>query len=187
MRVLVPSFLALGLCLSLSQPEAIASPTGTELDKLTLRQTVTPPHGWTRLGRAPGTHVLQLRIALPQPHFPELERLLAEISDPSHPSYGEHLSKEAAEELVAPDPSSLDTVRAWLAGHGIQWEGEDCRRSPAGDWVTVHVPVALAEKMLSTVSPCSTRTTSLPDWGEHLIRNSACGGTTGTAISSFAR
>jgi tripeptidyl-peptidase-1 len=151
MRVLVPSFIvALGLSLS----QAVPSPT--ELDRLTLRQTVTPPHGWTRLGRAPGMHVLQLRIALPQPRVPELEWHLAEISDPSHPRYGEHLSKEEVEKLVAPHPSSVDAVRAWLAGHGIQWEGEDCRRSPAGDWVTVHVPVAHAEKMLSTVSPRPT-------------------------------
>ena len=151
MRVLVvPSFFVALAGLSLLSL-AVASPT--ESDRLTLRQTVTPPHGWTRLGRAPSTHVLELRIALPQSRFPELERHIAEISEPSHPRYGEYLSKEAVEELVAPHPSSVDAVRAWLAGHGTQWEGEDCHRSPAGDWVTVHVPVAQAEKMLSTVSP----------------------------------
>jgi tripeptidyl-peptidase-1 len=117
---------------------------------MTLRQTVMPPRGWTHLGRAPSPHVVQLHIALSQPRFPELEQHLAEISDPLNPRYGKHLSKEAVEELVAPHPSSVGAVHAWLAGHGIQ--KEECRHSPAGDRVTVHVPVSQAEKMLSTVS-----------------------------------
>ncbi|KAF8464342.1 subtilisin-like protein [Russula ochroleuca] len=115
---------------------------------LKLRQSVTPPRHWIRLGRAPSAHIIQLRIALPQPRFPELERHLAEISNPFHGSYGEHLSKEEVEELVAPHPSSLDAVREWLASHGIRSEAR--HQSLAGDWVTVYVPVAQAEEMLGT-------------------------------------
>ncbi len=154
MRVfpLVPSLLvALGLPLALAvASSARVAPREDPTEKLTLRQTVTPPRGWTHLGRAPATHVVQLRIALPRPRFSELERHLAEISDPFHARYGEHLSKEEVEELVAPHSSSVDAVGAWLAGHGV--ERESCHHSPAGDWVTVHVPVSQAEKMLSTVS-----------------------------------
>jgi len=101
------------------------------------------------MGRAPSEHVIQLHIALPQPRFPELEQHLAEISDPFHERYGDHLSKEQVEELVAPHPSSVDAVHEWLAGYGIR--SKACHRSPAGDWVTVYVPVAQAEKMLGTV------------------------------------
>jgi hypothetical protein len=43
-------------------------------------------------------------------------------------------------------------VDAWLAEHGIP-EGESIQRSPAGDWVTIRVPIAQAEVMLDTVSP----------------------------------
>jgi len=101
------------------------------------------------MGRAPSVHIIELRIALPQLRFPELEQHLAETSDPSHKRYGQHLSKEEVEELVAPHPSSVDAVNEWLASHGIRSEAR--HRSPAGDWVTVHVPVAQAEKMLGTV------------------------------------
>jgi tripeptidyl-peptidase I len=101
------------------------------------------------MGRAPSEHIIQLRVALPQPRFPELERHLAEISDPFHERYGEHMSKEQVEELVAPHPTSVDAVSKWLATHGIR--SKACHQSPAGDWVTVNVPVAQAEKMLSTV------------------------------------
>jgi tripeptidyl-peptidase-1 len=116
---------------------------------LRLRQTVTPPRDWIHMGRAPSEHVIQLRIALPQPHFPELEQHLIEISDPFHERYGDHLSKEQVEELVTPHPSSVLAVHEWLASHGIR--SKSSHQSPAGDWITLYVPVAQAEKMLGTV------------------------------------
>ncbi|KAH9171605.1 tripeptidyl peptidase A [Lactarius sanguifluus] len=115
---------------------------------LTLRQSIAPPRNWVDLGRAPPTHVIPLRIALPQPRFLELEEHLTEISDPLHERYGKHLSKEDVEALVAPHASSVDSVNEWLESHGIRKEA--CHRSPAGDWVTVRLPVAQAEKMLGT-------------------------------------
>ena len=151
-----PSLVTLSLQLTLAVASSVLSVTSRDegaTSGLTLRQTVMPPHGWTQLGRAPATHVVQLHIALPQPRFPELEWHLAEISDPHNVRYGAHLSKEAVEELVAPHPSSVDAVHAWLAGHGIQ--KEECRYSPAGDRITVQVSVGQAEEMLSTVSPPS--------------------------------
>jgi tripeptidyl-peptidase-1 len=81
---------------------------------LKLRQSVASPRNWVDLGRASRTHVIPLRIALPQPRFPELEQHLAEISDPSHARYGEHLSKADVEELVTPHASSVDAVYGWL-------------------------------------------------------------------------
>ncbi|KAI0265980.1 tripeptidyl peptidase A [Gloeopeniophorella convolvens] len=115
---------------------------------LKLRQTVQAPRNWVDLGPAPAAHIIPLRIALPQPRFAELERLLLEISDPAHADYGSHLSKEDVEALVAPHSSSVNAVNAWLAEHGIHQDS--CERSPAGDWVTVRVPVEQAERMLGT-------------------------------------
>ncbi|KAI0287619.1 tripeptidyl peptidase A [Russula brevipes] len=104
--------------------------TSTRPHDLQLRQSVTPPRGWIQMGRAPAAHIIQLHIALPS-------SASMKISDPSHVRYGEHLSKEEVEELVAPHESSVDAREA-------------CRLSPARDWITVHVPVAHAEKMLGT-------------------------------------
>lgn len=132
---LLPLFL---LCLSSAAPR-----------HLKLRQSVTPPRDWIHVGRAPPEHVIQLRIALPQPRFPELEQHLIEISDPLHERYGDHLSKEQVEELVTPHPNSVVAVHEWLASYGIR--NKACHQSPAGDWITVYVPVSQAEKMLSTV------------------------------------
>ncbi|KAG1752358.1 peptidase S8/S53 domain-containing protein [Suillus paluster] len=107
-----------------------------------------PPRGWYKHAPAPKHYMLELKIALPQPKFPELEQHLWEISDPSHPRYGAHLSKQETEALMAPHPETLDVVSEWLASHGMM--EEDVIRSSANDWVTIRVPVGLAEEMLDT-------------------------------------
>ncbi|KAG0697323.1 peptidase S8/S53 domain-containing protein [Suillus ampliporus] len=106
------------------------------------------PHGWYKHAPAPKHHVLELKIALPQPKFPELELHLWEVSDPTHSHYGAHLSKQETEALMAPHPETLDVVSEWLASHGLT--EEDLIRSSANDWVTIRVPVGLAEEMLDT-------------------------------------
>ncbi|OBZ70390.1 Tripeptidyl-peptidase sed2 [Grifola frondosa] len=113
-----------------------------------LKETVPPPRGWTKLRPAPADHTIELRIALPQPNFSVLEKHLYEVSDPFHERYGEHLSKEEVEALVAPHDESIHLVNEWLASHGIY--EDDLSRSPAKDWVMVKVPVSLAEEMLKT-------------------------------------
>ncbi|KAH9939929.1 Pro-kumamolisin, activation domain-containing protein [Amylocystis lapponica] len=113
-----------------------------------LKESILPPSGWTNVGPAHPEHGVELRIALPQPNFDELESHLYAVSDPFHERYGAHLSKTEVEALVAPRPESIDAVNQWLATHGIL--EDDLSRSPAQDWVTVTVPVMLAEKMLDT-------------------------------------
>jgi tripeptidyl-peptidase I len=122
-----------------------------KLNMLRLKESIPPPRNWIDLGRAPPTHLIPLRIALPRKRFAELERHLYEMSDPYHPRYGQHFMKEQVEELVRPHRDSVTAVDAWLAGYGIT-DAETVRRSSAGDWVTAVVPVALAEEMLDTVS-----------------------------------
>jgi tripeptidyl-peptidase-1 len=110
-----------------------------------------PPPNWIDLGPAPPTQRIWLRIALPQARFPELERQLYEISNPKNARYGQHLLKEQVAELVRPDRLSMEAVDTWLAEYGLTG-GDRVRRSVAGDWVTILVPVATAEEMLNTVS-----------------------------------
>ena len=108
------------------------------------------PRGWLRHGPAPSGHLLELKIALHQPHFSTLEKHLLEVSNPKHERYGAYLSKEETEALMAPHPETLDVVSEWLSSHGI--EKEHLYWSSPQDWVTIRVPVALAEEMLNTVS-----------------------------------
>lgn len=114
-----------------------------------VKESIEPPRGWIKQTPAPSDHTIKLRIGLPQPNFHVLEQHLYEVSDPYHERYGAHLSKEEVEELVAPHPESLEAVNEWLASHGIL--EDDIVRSPAKDWVTITIPVSLAETMLDTV------------------------------------
>ncbi|KAJ7498550.1 subtilisin-like protein [Mycena latifolia] len=132
-----------------------------------VKELVAPPRSWTIHGPAPLDHVIKLRIGLPQSNFKALEEHLFEISDPYHERYGAHLSKEEIEELVAPRPESVSAVTRWLASHGIQ-DG-DVGRSPAGDWLTVRIPVALVEEMLDTKYHVWKHTGS----GEFIVRTTS--------------
>jgi tripeptidyl-peptidase I len=109
-----------------------------------------PPHGWYKHAPAPKHHILELKIALSQHRFPELEQHLWEISDPSHARYGAYLSKQEIETLMAPHPETLAVVSEWFTLHGLA--EEEVIHSSARDWVTIRVPVGLAEEMLDTVS-----------------------------------
>jgi len=114
------------------------------------KEEVYAPRGWVQRSRAAPNHNIELRIGLPQPKFSDLEKHLYEVSDPEHERYGQHLSKEEVEALVAPHQESLDAVNKWLAEFGL---GEqDLVRSPAKDWITITVPVSVVESMLDTVS-----------------------------------
>ncbi|KAI0758086.1 tripeptidyl peptidase A [Fomes fomentarius] len=113
-----------------------------------VKESIQPPRGWTKSQPAPADHIIELRIGLPQPNFAELERHLYEVSDPFHERYGDHLSKEEVEALIAPHDESIHLVNEWLASHGLY--EDSLSRSPARDWVLVKVPVSLAEEMLKT-------------------------------------
>ncbi|KAF9807690.1 hypothetical protein IEO21_08104 [Rhodonia placenta] len=113
-----------------------------------VKESVAPPRGWTKTKAAPADHLIELRIGLPQPNFAVLEQHLYEISDPFHERYGVHLSKEEVEALVAPHPESIQLVDEWLASHGVPLDA--LSRSPAQDWVTIRIPVSMAEEMMKT-------------------------------------
>ena len=124
-----------------------------------IKETIPYPKGWVKKLPAPADHIISLRIGLPQPNFKVLETLLYEVSDPDHPNYGAHLSKEQVEAIVAPHDESITAVDKWLASHGFN--ESTISRSPAKDWATIRVPVSLAEKMLDTVSSYNNTITAL--------------------------
>ena len=120
------------------------------LSSYSVKEEINSPRGWAKYTRPSPDHNIILRIALQQSNFPALEKHLYQASDPGHELYGQHLSKAEVEALIAPHEESVKLVNEWLATFGIN-EGS-LVRSPGRDWVTVKVPVSLAEKMLDTVS-----------------------------------
>ncbi|KAK2589722.1 hypothetical protein QQS21_012604, partial [Conoideocrella luteorostrata] len=69
------------------------------------------------------------------------------IATPGDELYGQHLSKEAADAFLAPNPESVRLVREWLASEGL---GDDSEVASAGDNVIVRASVGDVEKLLKT-------------------------------------
>ena len=114
-----------------------------------VKEKIEAPRGWVKHSKPHPGHRIALRIGFPQHNFNQLEKHLYEVSDPDHERYGQHLSKAEVEQLVAPHQESVDSVNEWLFSFGLT--EDDLVKSPAADWVTIKVPISLAEKMLDTV------------------------------------
>ncbi|KAJ6458108.1 peptidase S8/S53 domain-containing protein [Mycena vitilis] len=108
------------------------------------------PRGWEFRSSPPADHLLDMRIGLKQNKLQELISTLYEVSDPAHKRYGQHLSKEEVDALVAPHPDSVEAVESWLQHHRINPGNTYYSRSAGGEWITLRVSVAQAERMLNT-------------------------------------
>jgi len=61
--------------------------------------------------------------------------------------YGDHLSKEEVDELIAPSPTTVESLEAWLTYHDID-PLSSLSRTDGGDWATVIIPIGKVEDML---------------------------------------
>ncbi|KAA1473458.1 family S53 protease [Dentipellis sp. KUC8613] len=104
-----------------------------------------PPVGYTMMGRPSDDHVLTLGMALIENNRDGLVERLYAVSTPDSPDYGNHLSKEDVEAMVAPAPSTVAAVKAWLTAHNLSAESV----SPAGDWMSLNMTVKQANKLLA--------------------------------------
>ncbi|EOA81754.1 hypothetical protein ACJQWK_10825 [Exserohilum turcicum] len=139
--------LASVLLTALAAREALASPVHARSPYL-VKETHYVPRQWTRLGRAHGAKTIQLQIGLKQGRFDELDRHLYQVSDPDHARYGQHLTADEVDRLVAPSSETYDLVHEWLRENGVSTE--NLGYSSAKDWVIVHLPIDMVETLLDT-------------------------------------
>ncbi|KAF2680480.1 tripeptidyl-peptidase 1 precursor [Lentithecium fluviatile CBS 122367] len=111
-----------------------------------VKETHYAPHEWTKLDRSNGDSLIQLQIGLKQGRMDDLITHLSEASDPDHDKYGNHLSAEEVDELLKPKKETTDLVGEWLRENGI----DKVDYNSAKDWVTIHIPVEFAERLLDT-------------------------------------
>ncbi|KZP14825.1 family S53 protease [Athelia psychrophila] len=103
------------------------------------------PDGFVVKSAAPADQTIPLRIALVQSDMAGLEKALYDVSTPSSPNYGKHLSKEEVEEYVKPSQAAVDAVNAYLKANGV----EASTMSPAGDWLGFSIPISKANDMFN--------------------------------------
>ncbi|KAF7309949.1 Tripeptidyl-peptidase sed3 [Mycena indigotica] len=102
------------------------------------------PEGFTWKSTAPSDYGLKLRIALASNDAPGLQRALLDVSTPGSENYGKHLTKDEVNGFLAPTPQALAAVTNWLGNNNVS-----STSGVSGDWLTINVPVAKANALLS--------------------------------------
>ncbi|KAJ7625518.1 subtilisin-like protein [Roridomyces roridus] len=105
----------------------------------------TAPKGFTHVGAAPESQSFKLRIALASNNVSGLETTLLDISNPSSPNYGNHLTKDEVNTFLAPTDEAVTAVQRWLTKNNIT----AAVSGSAGDWLSANVTVAQANSLLS--------------------------------------
>lgn len=137
---------ASALFVAIAARETLATPIARS--PYVVKETHHVPKGWQRLERSHGGKTIELQIGLKQGRFDELDRHLDEVSDPDHVRYGQHLSADEVDELVAPSSETHNLVHDWLRESGI--DTTNVGYSSAKDWVVVHLPIEAVENLLDT-------------------------------------
>ncbi|KAF8264270.1 subtilisin-like protein [Lactarius quietus] len=104
------------------------------------------PMNWESVGPPPVGTTINLHIFLKPHHENALINALHEVSNPEHPRYGAHLTKEQVAELLAPHPDTLEFVSLWLENRGLF---SSISTTQGGSWLTLTgVPVPQANDLL---------------------------------------
>ncbi|TRM64249.1 peptidase S8/S53 domain-containing protein [Schizophyllum amplum] len=102
------------------------------------------PVDFVNRGPATPDTMLDMRVALKMADRDGLETALLDVSTPSSPHYGRHLTSEEVRAFASPSPETTDAVSDWLASEGITFkvDGADA------DWITFSIPVSKANELL---------------------------------------
>lgn len=106
--------------LALAMCAAVACASAFVVDRVEKESWgATPPTRWARGPRADANMPLELTIAVKQTNLAELESTLLAVSDPDSPRYGQHLTRDQIDDLVAPRAEDIAVVLSWLQEHGV--------------------------------------------------------------------
>ncbi|TQS34820.1 hypothetical protein Golomagni_04782 [Golovinomyces magnicellulatus] len=86
----------------------------------------------------------KLRIHLRNLNMESFQQKVLDISTPSHPSYGKHMSREEVNKYLAPRRQSFDLVQQWLMK---QYVGNVTIEN---DWFILESTIGMIEKLLDT-------------------------------------
>ncbi|KAF7307389.1 Family S53 protease-like protein [Mycena indigotica] len=124
----------------------LAAATPAELSAYVIHeQRDTPARGFVKVGPAPPSKQLTLRIALKPNNIAGLEEELYAVSDPKSARYGKHLTLDEVVKYVKPTTEALSAVNSWLDANKITAK----TISPAGDTLQFTVPVSQASSILN--------------------------------------
>eukprot|EP01098_Paradermamoeba_levis_P012911 TRINITY_DN575_c0_g2_i1.p1 TRINITY_DN575_c0_g2~~TRINITY_DN575_c0_g2_i1.p1 ORF type:complete len:436 (+),score=154.63 TRINITY_DN575_c0_g2_i1:139-1446(+) len=122
-----------------------------EDDRIVFASRDYAPHGWkvqpAHLLNNKGPHqdeLITFRVLLKKQNLDLLEKTFWDVSTPTSPKYGQFLSKDQVDNLIAPPVESKERVASWLKKYSItKFRNE-------ADFFEVTCPVFVAEKMFRT-------------------------------------
>ncbi|KAF7587483.1 polynucleotide 3'-phosphatase [Aspergillus hancockii] len=101
------------------------------------------PKGWRYSSTPKGDTPIDLKIALAQHDVASFEKAVLEMSDPDHPSYGQHFTThDEMKRMLLPTDTTLNAVQEWLKSAGITDVKQDA------DWINIHTTVEQANSLL---------------------------------------
>lgn len=103
---------------------------------------------WRRSTRVDSNAIVPLRIGLVQTNLEHGYDRLQTISDPSSPSFGNHLPAEEVYDLFSPSKEAIMQVREWLIVSGI--EESSIIHSDNKGWFAMEISVAEVERLFKT-------------------------------------
>lgn len=106
------------------------------------------PQGWEQKSTVPASKRLHFRIALKNEKAFEFEQHVIDISTPSHPKYGQHMSHEELKRALRPSSDATESIMGWLQAEGVS----ATNIQDDGDWINFYVSAAEAETMMDTKS-----------------------------------
>lgn len=124
---------------------AVASASPVIQEAMQLKHALAAaPAGWQLKAQANPDAKMQLHIGMKEQNLDQLQKRLLEISHPDHVDYGKHMTRDEIETLTKPTAETQESVKAWLASHGIAAE------APVNNgFIQVKVTAAQANKLLA--------------------------------------
>ncbi|KAF7336180.1 Family S53 protease-like protein [Mycena venus] len=104
-----------------------------------------PPPGFVRQGVAPDNTMLTLRLALASNDVAGLEDKLMSLATPGSSEFRQWLSMDEVKSFVQPSPETVTAFNAFASANGLAPKVI----SPNGDWVSITLPVAQANKLFA--------------------------------------
>ena len=135
-----------GLCSLLAFLSGVHTAPAPSSELIPLEKLAQTPQGWEQ-GRAVGAgQMLRFRIAIKQENAFQFEQHLLAISDPDHPSYGQHMKRDELKSMLRPSDDASTAIFTWLHSQGVP----KTHIQDEGDWINIFVPTAEAERILDT-------------------------------------
>ncbi|KAF7300305.1 Peptidase S53 domain-containing protein [Mycena chlorophos] len=113
---------------------------------MAVHESRADPRGFVNTGAASSDTEITLRIQMAHTNMAGLEELAYDIATPSSANYGNHLTVDELTDFVKPTEATSSAVLEWLSENNI----ESTVISPAGDTLSITIPVSQANELLDT-------------------------------------